>query len=73
MGDYAKKCSPPISGRLLGGLPRGHRPALRRSRPPQLFVADQHVAGIEAEHADSLDSAMRHIGAQIVEQRLLVR
>ena len=36
------------------------------------LVADQHVAGVEVEHAEPLDRVMRHVGAQIVEQRLPV-
>lgn len=37
------------------------------------LVADQHVARVEKEHAETLDHMMRHIGVEIIEQRLPVR
>ena len=36
------------------------------------FVADQHVAGVEVEDAEAFDGAVRHVGVEIVEQRLPV-
>ena len=37
------------------------------------LVADQPVLGVEMQHAHALDADMRHVGLQIVEQRLPAR
>src|SRR3954471_14889375 len=46
-----------------------HRRFVDRSFPHRL-VGDQHVLGIEEQHAHPLDRLVRHVDAKIIEQGL---